>query len=388
MPMISMDNLGEPGRALSSRVGWGADDDRRYMPKGRTHMLSGEYDRQFKPLAELLEHHLDHGLDHGAALAVTVDGQQVVDIWGGWADAQRRRPWQADTLVLVMSVAKALTGICGNICVERGLLHPDSPVSAYWPEFAAHGKDRVLVKHVFQHRAGLPQVPLDRDRWGDWDGVCEALAAAPPAWPPGTAHAYHALTYGWLAGELIRRVTGRRPNEFLQEEVCEPLGVEAWIGLPAAVDDRLAEVVPEQPITMDRRWEIPAANGFSNARSVSRVFGMLACGGRSGDVQVLERTTIDDATATFVTGPWHGGESHAVLATIRFARGFQLGSEYLYMGPGTRAFGHAGGGGAIAWADPERRISFAYTPNLYEMDVERMYDRANRLSRCVFDCIR
>ncbi|HKS46998.1 MAG TPA: serine hydrolase domain-containing protein [Amycolatopsis sp.] len=350
-------------------------------------ILSGAYDIRFQRLADLMRSNIESGRDLGAAVAVTVDGRPVVDVWGGWADRARRRPWMADTLVLVMSVTKALTGICGNRCIERGLLDPDAPVSAYWPEFAARGKAPVLVKHVFDHRAGLPEVPLELDRWGDWDGVCAALASSPPMWEPGTAHAYHAITYGWLVGELIRRVTGRRPNDVLQDEVCKPLGVEAWIGAPDTVHDRLAEVAPAQPIVMDRRWEIPAANGFSNARSVACVLGVLACGGRLGDVLLLDRQTIDDATADFVTGPWHGGESHAVLSKIRFARGFQLNSEYMHMGPNSRAFGHAGGGGAMAWADPDRRVSFAYTPNLYEMDVERLYERANEMSRCVVECL-
>lgn len=350
-------------------------------------MLSGECDREFKPLAEMLERNLEEGLDHGAALAVTIAGKPVVDVWGGWTDAARRRSWESDTLVLVMSVTKALLGVCGNMCIERGLLDPESPVCAYWPEFTNHGKDRVLVKHVFDHRAGLPRVPVEPEHWGDWDRVCSALAAARPAWLPGAALGYHSITYGWLVGELIRRVTGRRPNDFLQDELCGPWGAEAWIGAPPEVDARLAEVLPEQPIAMDRRWEVPAANGFSNARSLARIFGALASGGQFAGHRLLARSTIDDATAAYVTGPWHGGESHRILSTIRFARGFQLNSEYMHMGPNSRAFGHAGGGGAMAWADPVRRVGFAYTPNLYEMDVERMYDRANQLSRCVFDCI-
>lgn len=350
-------------------------------------MIDGRCDPRFEPLRDLLASRLANGADHGASVALTVDGELVVDMWGGWADAAGTRSWDADTLVLVMSITKALTGICGNICIERGLLDPQAPVSRYWPEFAAQGKESVLVQHVFDHRAGLPAVPVEPDRWGEWDEVCAALAAAAPAWPPGTAHSYHAFTYGWLVGELIRRVTGEMPNDFLQKEVCGPLGADAWIGAPAAVDARLAEVVPAQALVMDPRWQIPAANGFSNARSVARILGVLACGGQLGDVRLLAESTIDDATSAAVTGPWHGGVMHPSFATIRFARGFQLNSEYLHMGPNPRAFGHAGGGGAITWADRERRMSFAYTPNRFEADLGGMYDRANELTRCVFDCV-
>ena len=133
---------------------------------------------------------------------------------------------------------------------------------------------------------------------------------------------------------------------------------------------------------------MPAANGYSNPRSLARIFGTLACGGELDGVRILEERTIEDATSSVVTGPWYQGEFSPLLAKIRFGRGFQLNSELMYMGPNPRAFGHSGGGGAMAWADPESQVSFAYTPNLFDMDISRMYDRANELSKCVFDCLR
>lgn len=351
-------------------------------------MIHGHCETEFEAVRECLRGNLERGEDVGAALAVTIEGQMVVDLWGGFADADRRVPWGADTLVLVMSVTKALTGICGNICIERGLLDPNRPVADYWPEFAANGKGSILVRHLFFHQAGLPEMPVPFADWGDWDKVCAALAAETPLWEPGEGHAYHPFSYGWLVGELIRRVSGRRPNAFLQEEVCGLLGAEAWIGAPPEIDGRIAEVIPsEWGTAMDRRAEVPAANGFSNARAIARILGVLACGGEQDGIHVLDRQTIEDAVSTSVTGPWIGPDDGGIFAGIRFGRGFQLNCDVLYMGPNPRSFGHSGGGGALTWADPERRVSFAYTPNRFEMRNEDMYKRANTISRSVIDCI-
>jgi CubicO group peptidase (beta-lactamase class C family) len=275
------------------------------------------------------------------------------------------------------------------MCIERGLLDPDALVASYWPEFAAAGKEDVPVKYLFDHRAGLPDLAgFDPERFGDWDAVCTALAAQAPSWPPGTAHAYHALTYGWLVGELIRRVSGKRPGQFLNQNVCSPLGAEAYMGALPEIDRRLADVLPG-PVRpgVDRRAEIPASNGYSNARSLARIFAALACGGDVDGTHILDEHTIEAATSSAVTGPWHESMFSPLLAKIRFGRGFQLNSELMYMGPNPRAFGHSGGGGAMVWADPASRVSFAYTPNLYDMDMATMYDRANQLSRRVFDCL-
>jgi CubicO group peptidase (beta-lactamase class C family) len=352
-------------------------------------VVKGQCDTRFEPLRELFADHLDRGRDQGAAVAVTVGGRTVADLWGGHTDAARSREWESGTLVLIMSVTKGLTGICGNMCIERGLLDPDAPVARYWPEFAAAGKEELPVRYVFDHRAGLPDIPgFDPAELGDWNAVCAALAAQPPSWPPGTAHAYHALTYGWLVGELVRLVTGKRPGRLLNDEVCKPLGVEAYMGAPPEIDGRLADILPAlvRP-GIDRRAEIPASNGYSNARSLARIFAALACGGELDGVHVLDGETIADATSSVVTGPWHESMFSPVLAAIRFGRGFQLNSELMYMGPNPHAFGHSGGGGAMVWADPRNGVSFAYTPNLYDMDMTTMYDRANQLSRRVFDCL-
>ena len=351
-------------------------------------LLDGRCDSRFTPLREMLAGNLRSGLDLGAAVAVTVDGEPVVDLWGGSTDLGGQRPWRADTLVLVMSLTKVLTGTCANMCIERGLIDVDAPVADYWPEFAAHGKQHVLVKDVLYHRAGLPDMPLPAAEWGDWDAVCAALAAQTPQWAPSAGHAYHPFSWGWLVGELIHRVSGVRPDAFLQREICAPLGVEAWIGAPASADDRICDIDPVAMGTfMDRRAEVPAANGFSNARSIARVLGVLACGGEQAGVHLLDRETIAAATSESITGPWCGADDGGIFSSIRFGRGFQLNCDCLDMGPSQQAFGHSGGGGALAWADLERRVSFAYTPNRFDMRNEHMYDRANALSRCAVDCL-
>ena len=203
--------------------------------------IEGYCDPRFDRVREVFAENWDLFDEVGASIGVTIGGEPVVDLWGGWSDAARTQPWDRDTIVIVASTTKGLTGLCGNMLIDRGLLDPEAPVAKYWPEFAQNGKEGVLVKHLFDHRAGLPNMP--RGVAGDdWDGVVGALATMRPRWEPGTAHNYHAGTYGYLIGELIIRITGETTGEFLRREVCEPLGVDAWIGVPLELDDRCAEV--------------------------------------------------------------------------------------------------------------------------------------------------
>ena len=197
----------------------------------------------------------------GASVGVTVDGQPVVDLWGGWSDAAQTKRWERDTIVVVASTTKGLTGLCGNMLIDRGQLDPKAPVSAYWPEFAQNGKEGVLVEHLFDHRAGLPNMPARVSARRTGTASSSALASMRPRWEPGTAHSYHAVTYGYLIGEVVRRITGRTVGTFLRQEVCEPLGVDAWIGVPPELDERCAEVC-NQAAGFDsagiRRYESPS----------------------------------------------------------------------------------------------------------------------------------
>jgi CubicO group peptidase (beta-lactamase class C family) len=317
----------------------------------------------------------------------------VVDLWAGHADAARTRPWTADTIVNVFSTTKAMTALCAHLLVDRGLLDLDAPVARYWPEFAAGGKDALPVRHLLSHQAGLAalRAPLAPETAYDWARMTAALAAESPWWEPGSASGYHALTFGYLVGEVVRRVTGTMPGVFFRREVAGPLGADFHIGLAPSEDERVAEMVPASPAEIAaagpqaivdpesllgkvmgnpplvpevanrlawRRADIPAANGHGNARSVARVMAALACGGSLDGLRLLAPETLARATEE----QWFGTD--LVLGIpMRWGLGFMLASPLLPLGPSPRAFGHGGWGGSLGIADPEARVSWAYVMN-------------------------
>jgi CubicO group peptidase (beta-lactamase class C family) len=357
--------------------------------------IDGFCDLQFKAVRDAFAENWELFAEVGASVAATVDGRPVVDLWGGWADGAKTRPWDRDTIVVVASTSKGLTGICGNMVIDRGLLDPEEPAATYWPEFAANGKEQVPVKYLFNHTVGLPAIP-DGVNLLDWDETVAALAAAAPQWTPGTKLAYHSVSYGYLVGELVRRVTGKSLGTFLRTEVCDPLGADAWIGLPESLDDRVAEVVgtflgSDKPEF--RRAEIPAGNGHTNARALARIFSAMACGGEVDGVRLCSEQAIEDATFSSVTGPWHGGGLEQVIAmfpalfTLRFSRGFKMNSTFTWMGPNSNAFGDAGSGGSIAFADPQRRISFGYAQNAHLGPEATIDSRPGRLISALYDAL-
>jgi len=206
--------------------------------------LQGRCDARFKRVRELFEAGFESGAEVGAGLCVYIDGREVIDLWGGFADKDRTRPWQRDTLANVYSTTKGITAICAHQLVERGELDLDAPVARYWPEFAQKGKAEIPVRMLLNHQAGLPAVakPLAPDDIFDWGTMTRALAEQEPWWKPGTGHGYHALTYGWLVGELVRRVSGMGIGRYVREHIAAPLGAEFWIGLPEELDARVAEL--------------------------------------------------------------------------------------------------------------------------------------------------
>jgi CubicO group peptidase (beta-lactamase class C family) len=323
----------------------------------------------------------------GAAIAVTVGGVPVIDLWGGYADQARARPWGEDTLVCMMSVAKAVTATCAAMVVGRGLLGWDQPVARYWPEFAAGGKADIPVRWILDHRAGLPAITQKMPDGAvyDWGLMTKALADQEPLSTPGTQRAYHSVTLGFLVGELIRRATGRTVGEFLADELCQPHGIEYWIGLPDEHHHRCAEFFGETAGTLFdqspdgslmvramaqvppgdfntarfRSAEIPSINGIGTARGVAKLFGGLAAGG------VLDGDRFVDAEALgqAATMQWHGTED-LLGHTRRMGLGFALGLPgQIGMGPNLKSFGHTGAGGAIGFADPDAALGFAYAPN-------------------------
>jgi CubicO group peptidase (beta-lactamase class C family) len=356
----------------------------------------GACDSRFNAVKDAFaENFPTHG-EVGAAVAVMVDGEIVVDLWAGHADAARTRPWECDTIVNVYSTTKGMTAICAHRLVDQGLLDLDAPVAKYWPEFAQAGKEKLPVRYLLSHRAGLPAVKdaLPPGSIFKWDFMTEALAKQEPWWEPGTKHGYHAVTFGWLVGEVVRRITGKSLGTYFREEVAEPLGLDFHIGLAEEHDARTGEMILPPPpaegepnllmeiiskpmglrafvISPDmmnmsgvntREWraaEIPSGNGHGNARALARVYGALARGGELDGVRVLSQEAIDRAIVEQSNGP------DAVLAGLpsRFGLGFILTMPDAPLGPNPRAFGHAGMGGSLGFADPDAKVGFGYAMN-------------------------
>jgi CubicO group peptidase (beta-lactamase class C family) len=332
----------------------------------------------------------------GAAFAAVVDGRAVVDLWGGLADRANGRPWRRDTIAGIYSGSKGLVATCLLLLLERGALELDAPVCRYWPEFAARGKEDILVRHVVTHEAGLPglETPVTLRDLADDVRMAALLAAQPAICRPGERLYYHATTFGWLCGELVRRVDGRSVGRFFHEEVAEPLGLDAWIGLPAEHDgrvavlergpgfglakrdelarpdgDRLAWSIWGNPprfttpnLPPNERWwreaEIPASNGVAAARSLARLYGCLAHGGELDGVRLLPPERVASGTALLAQGVDPYLESQVV-----FGVGFELQSSGRPFGPAAVAFGHRGSGGSAHGAWPELRTGFSYVPN-------------------------
>ncbi|MFI2636036.1 serine hydrolase domain-containing protein [Streptomyces collinus] len=358
--------------------------------------VHGHCDARFTAVRAAFEENFREREELGAAVAVTVDGETVVDLWGGWADAARSRPWERDTLVNVWSTTKGPVALCAHILADRGLLDLDAPVAVHWPEFAAAGKEKVLVRHLLSHRAGLAGLrePHTLEQLYDWELTTQRLAATEPWWEPGTRSGYHALTYGHLVGEVVRRVSGLRPGAFLAREVTGPLGIDFRIGLPERDAGRAAELVApavtansEQAAVFAqlapaavaaltnpavsaiaagtpgwRAAEIPAANGHGTARAVAGLYGVFAGRGSYGGRRILSPQAAErvregqGSCRDLVLGAGFEHETEVGL-------GLWLSGPDGSYGPNPRAFGHDGFGGSCGLADPEAGVSLGYVMN-------------------------
>ena len=353
--------------------------------------VQGTCDERFAGVRDVLTAHLDSGEDLGASVAVTVDGEMVVDIWGGWADEDKTRPWQRDTITNVWSTTKTMTALCALMVADAGELDFDAPVSRYWPEFAAGGKgDRVLVRHLMSHTAGLCgwSEPLTVDDLYDWEKVTSLLAAQEPWWEPGTASGYHAVTQGFLVGEVVRRITGQTVGAFFAERVAGPLGADFHIGLPAADDSRVSFVVPPGRIDEQaagaselaqrcltnpmlngteprqgawRRAEIPAANGHGNARAVALIQAAVANGGEVAGVKLLS-----PAGCERIFEEQSNGTDLVLGVPLRLGIGYGLTSPDTPLGPNPRTCYWGGWGGSVIVVDLDARLTFAYMMNRME----------------------
>lgn len=385
--------------------------------------VHGTCDTRFKPVKEaFVADFADHG-EVGAAVAVMVEGKMVVDLWAGHADAERTRPWHRDTIVNLYSTTKGMTTVCAHRLADQGLLDLDAPVAKYWPEFAQGGKEDIPVRYLLSHQAGLPAVReiLPRGALYNWDAMTSALAAEQPWWQPGTRHGYHALTFGFLVGEIIRRITGTSVGRYFQQEIAAPLGLDFHIGLAPEHEPRVADMVPSpfpeldsdnplakvfadpesmsfkafvmtadllgDPLYMNKRpWraaEIPAANGHGNARALARIYGALAIGGALDGVRVLSAQAIETA----IQEQCHGEDAVMVGLPSRFALGFALTVPETRIARGERVFGHGGMGGSQAFADPDAGLGFAYTMNKMLFSTDPIDPRHPPLINAVYDCL-
>lgn len=378
--------------------------------------IHGVCEPRFAAVREAFEANFRAGLEVGASVAVTIDGAPVVDLWGGHADAARSRPWERDSIVRVYSSTKGWLATCAHMLVDRGLIELDAPVARYWPEFAQARKERITVAQLLDHSSGVAAIgtPITEQAVLDWETMVHALEAQPPWWEPGTDHGYHAITFGWLVGEVIRRVTSMTPGAFLRTEVAGPLGLELHIGFGPELDGRVADIVPPRDdpagvvggamagtdrTSLDwnvwmnpprsyqgansrasRLAEIPASNGHANARAVARLYGALARGGELDGVRLLSAEALQRATEERRATP-----DRVTKRPARRGLGYQLWNDANGPDPRSRrAFGHPGAGGSNGFADPEHRLGFGYTMNQIGGAVD---NRSAALIEALYGCL-
>jgi CubicO group peptidase (beta-lactamase class C family) len=359
--------------------------------------LHGLVEPGFEGIRDAFAGNFAAGREVGAALCVHVDGHKVVDLCGGSFDVEGSRAYGPDALQLVFSSTKGATAVCANLLAQRGLVDLDAPVAQYWPEFAQAGKKSVPVRYLLTHQAAVPALDatLTPEEVWKWDPVIDALAAQTPFWEPGTAHGYHALTYGYLVGEVVRRVTGRSIGTFFADEVAAPLGLEFYIGLPDELEPRVSPVVAA-PIAgaaqgtsgyastllaralnmgrafRDREWmnrrewhaaEVPGGAGITNATSLSRLYaGLIGAveGGPAGPL--LTPAQVERARTAQTFGADQVFLSVGLPLEQKIGLGFWRSSPVTGWG-GDGAFGHGGAGGSYGFADPEHGLAVGYVMN-------------------------
>jgi CubicO group peptidase (beta-lactamase class C family) len=379
--------------------------------------IQGYFDLKFEAVKDAFAALFDDPQERGAALCVQVAGETVLDIWAGVADKDGQQAWQSDTILNLFSCTKTFTAVTALQLVGEGKLELDAPVARYWPEFAAAGKARITLRHLLCHQAGLPALRqmLPAEALYDWQAMTSALAAEEPWWPVGEGHGYAPITYGWLVGELLRRVEGRDPGESIVARTAKPLGLDFHVGLADEEFDRVAHISrgkggmgdaaaqrllkvmmsdstamstrafsnPPSIMTSTnkpqwRRMQQPAANGHGNARSLAGFYSGLL------DGRLLESELLDELTRE------HGvGEDKTLLTRTRFGLGCMLDQPEVAnatYGMGARAFGHPGAGGSSGFADPERDVAFGFVVNNLGPFV-LMDPRAQKLARVLADCL-
>jgi CubicO group peptidase (beta-lactamase class C family) len=352
--------------------------------------IHGDCDAKFAAVRDALAANFARRDEIGSAVCVYHQGRKVVDLWGGFMDTTRQAPWRDDTLCLIYSISKSLCALCVHILADRGELDLEAPVATYWPEFAQAGKQAVKVRHIISHNCGVCFADAAKpDDIYHWNAMIRALEAQEPAWPPETKGAYNTVNIGYLAGEVVRRVSGRRIQDFLHDEVCRPLGVELWLGVPEDALHRCADLAPNpagnalfkagadpdsplarawRPMAVDRNQNsrqfrtagVPSFGGFAEARALARIYAALGNGGALDGVRLLSRAAIERATVT----QWASEANAMTGLPMAMAMGFWKNMpSFSPMGDSPNAFGHLGSGGARAFADPDRGLAMGYVTN-------------------------
>ncbi len=361
--------------------------------------IQGTWEPAFEGVVATLASSLDAGTDVGASVAVYLRGDPVVDVWGGYVDESRSAPWERDTITNVWSTTKTMTFLCALMLADRGELDFHAPVSRYWPEFAAAGKGAVKVRHLMGHTAGLSgwSEPIEPEQLADWDLCTSLLAAQEPWWEPGTASGYHAVTQGYLIGEVVRRITGTTIGAWFASEVAGPLAADFYIGLPASEDHRVSLVIPPPPVDVEavnpskialrtftnplldatypahewwRRAEIPAANGHGNARSVATIQSIIAGRGEARGVRLLSSEGCDA-----IFEQQSNGTDLVLGLPNRFGMGYGLSNEFMPIGP--RACFWGGYGGSLIVMDQETQVTVCYVMNRMESGLQGDFRGAN-----------
>ena len=373
--------------------------------------IHGECDPQFSKVKETFEKLYQEDREIGSCFAVYKDGNPLVELWGGFQDKDKTKPWQKDNLVTVYSTTKGVAAFCIALAMEKGLLKYEEKVSTYWPEFASNGKEDITVGMLMSHQAGICS-PETRnvDDYYNQNLMAEKLAGMTPIWEPGTASGYHSMTFGWLTSELILRVTGKSLGTFFREEIGDQHEIDFFIGLPESEDHRVAELVPfeivrnenseQQKIelteaqksqrnsagTLDiqntkawRQAEIPSANGQGNARGLAKFYSLIVP--EDNSIKLLKDDTVNQMTTMQIEG------RDLVLAVqVRWGVGFILNKHKVIYGPVESAFGHSGYGGSCAFGDPENKIGVSYVMNRM-LDNFNADGRSIELINATYDCL-
>lgn len=393
-------------------------------------VVHGTCESQFDEVLAEFERNFAQRGEVGASVHVTVDGQSVVDLWGGVADPEIDKPWTEDTVTHVWSCTKGATALCAHLLAARGELDLNAPVATYWPEFGAAGKQHVLVRHLLSHQAGLPALreTLPKGAFYDWDHMVGALAATEPFWTPGTQHGYHGLTFGFLVGEVIRRVSGTGLGEFFQREIADPLELDFWLGLPEEIEDRVAPNLPPDLVAAGANlpslykaamtdpqsvsglmvhnsggYMVPgesdtreahaavmgAVGGITGARGLAGMYRPVALDGSFGPVRLFPPGYLPVLGAVA-----SAAQDAVILAPTRFGLGFIKSVDNHYLAGGDAdgvilsedAFGHSGIGGSLGFADPRAKISFGYAMNQQGTSVG-INDRGQSLVDAVYRAV-